>query len=349
MTWQSSFCTALLLFVVSPSPMSLHSEFIFTSAPFASCHASSIVQLRDGDLMAAWFAGSGEGHSDVAIWGSHRIRGAWSAPAELVRVPGTPTWNPVLFHSADHRLWLYYKFGKGPRTWKAARMWSDDEGQHWSRPEPLPEGLLGPIRAKPLVLEDGVIVSGSSVETASSWTVWIERSSDNGKSWTKIGPIRVSEKAGLSSARPYLADDPFGIIQPAIVSLGGKHLRFYARSSAQIRKICIADSCDDGRTWTQARPIDVPNPNSGIDAVVVPNRGVVLVFNNSDSDRTPLNLALSKDGEHFHVFATLEDEPGEYSYPAMIEGDDGALHITYTWKRQRIRYVRFPVDEISGN
>ena len=73
---------------------------------------------------------------------------------------------------------------------------------------------------------------------------------------------------------------------------------------------------------------------------------IVLVFNNSDSGRTPLNLAVSTDGEHFHIFATLEDQPGEYSYPAMIQGADGDLHITYTWQRQKIRYARIPLADI---
>ena len=108
----------------------------------------------------------------------------------------------------------------------------------------------------------------------------------------------------------------------------------------------IADSTDRGVTWTQARTIDVPNPNSGIDAVALPDGRVVLVYNHTPSGRSPLNLAISKDGERFEMFKTLVDTPGEYSYPAMIVGKDGALHITYTWQRKRIKYVRVPLSEL---
>jgi predicted neuraminidase len=99
-------------------------------------------------------------------------------------------------------------------------------------------------------------------------------------------------------------------------------------------------------TWTQAHPLDLPNPNSGIDAVSLRDGRIVLVYNHTDKYRTPLNLAVSTDGEHFRMFQTLEDQPGEYSYPAMIQGKNGDLHITYTWQRKRIRYVRVPLGDI---
>ena len=339
----------LLLVAIAAAPTK---EFIFTSAPFASCHASTIVQLSSGDFMAAWFGGTEEGAADVAIWGSRRVGDHWSAPAELVREPGTPTWNPVLFHTGDGRLWLYYRFGPRPATWSAGRMRSNDDGRTWSGPEHLPAGLYGPIRAKPIVLEDGTILSGSSVESYLSWAAWIERSTDGGKTWTKFGPITVPQQnTSRTAAKPdgsisQASKEPYGIIQPSIVRLDAKHLRLYARSTSGIGKICIADSLDAGVTWTSARPLDLPNPNSGIDAVRLRDGRVVLAFNNSDRARTPLNLAVSADGEHFRVFETLEDQPGQYSYPALIQGKDGSLHVTYTWNRKRIRYVRIPLSEI---
>jgi predicted neuraminidase len=326
-------------------------EFIFTSAPFASCHASTLVELRTGGFLAAWFGGKEEGAPDVAIWGSRRAGGQWSAPFEMVRELHVPTWNPVLFYTGDRRLWLYYKFGPSPQTWAAGRRWSGDDGKTWSAPEHLPAGLYGPIRAKPLVRESGTIVSGTSVESYHTWAVWIERSTDSGATWTRIGPITVPRRAqtaqpGGTDSGSEERDQAYGIIQPSVVSLGGKHLRLYARSTSLIGKICTADSFDAGVTWTQARPIDLPNPNSGLDALTLRDGRVVLVFNNSDSQRTPLDLAISNDGERFRVFLTLENQPGEYSYPALIQGRDGALRITYTWNRKRICYVRVPLASV---
>jgi hypothetical protein len=167
-------------------------EFVYTTAPFPSAHASTLVELSNGDVLAAWFGGTKEGANDVAIWASRRTgAGTWSAPAEMVREPGVPCWNPVLFKTKDGRLWLYYKFGPNVRSWTGGRLVSNDNGKTWSKPEHLPAGLLGPIKDKPLVLPNGTIVSGTSVESYTSWATWIDRSSDNGKTWWKSGPITV--------------------------------------------------------------------------------------------------------------------------------------------------------------
>ena len=203
---------ALVCAATRPVPDVHISEFIFTTAPFKSAHASTIVQLHNGDFLAAWFGGTAEGNPDVGIYASRRTQNGWSAPFQLAREPNTPTWNPVLFHSNDGRLWLYYKFGAGPSTWHASRIFSTDEGATWSQPERFPEGILGPIKNKPLVLDDSTIVSGSSVETLQSWNAWIERSTDNGITWNKFGPIAVPPQPSSAPSTP------FGIIQPTIVS-----------------------------------------------------------------------------------------------------------------------------------
>src|ERR1035437_6619700 len=244
------------------------SEFIFEpgSTSFPESHASTIVALKNGELMAAWFGGTKERAPDVASWASRRVNGKWTAPVELEREKNVPTWNPVLFHTMDGTLWLYYKVGPSPGEWSAGRIFSKDEGKTWSKDERLPAGLLGPIRAKPLVLDDGTIVSGSSVEAHETWAAWVERSTDNGKTWAKIGPITISR--ATDAAEPPAPDPPagapgwaadkgprkyVGIIQPSIVSLGGKHLRLYARSRTMASKVAVADSTDNGVTWTQAR------------------------------------------------------------------------------------------------
>ena len=342
---------------------------IFTTAPFASCHASTLVELGNGDLLAAWFGGSAEGRPDVAIWASRHTPAGWSAPYELVREPAIATWNPVLFHSADGRLWLYYKFGPVAAGWTGARMVSSDEGRTWSASEHLPAGLLGPVRAKPYLAPDGTIIAGSSTESYHAWAAWIERipAASEGRTWPRLGPYTIpdaiiralqpqqplpTEKSGspISDAkpRPGVLDPSVttGIIQPSVISLGGLHLRFYARSTENIGRICVADSYDEGLTWTVPRPLEVPNPNSGIDAVALRDGRIVLIYNATNTGRTPLNLAVSRDGEHFTMFKVLENAPGEYSYPALIQARDGSLLATYTWQRKRIRFVRFPLSAV---
>jgi predicted neuraminidase len=320
-------------------------EFVADPMPTRSCHASTIVELKDGSLMAAWFGGSREGAPDVAIWGAKRSKDGWQPPVEVVREPEIATFNPVLFHSADGVLWLYYKFGPKPDNWTAGRRWSRDEGATWSPLGHLPAGVYGPIRAKPLVQPEGTIVSGTSVESYRSWACWIERSTDHGKTWTRHGPVQVP----LDAERQRQVDasgETYGIIQPVVVPLGGKRLRLYARSRPSIGRICVSDSYDNGITWTPARPTDLPNPNSGIDVVRLRDGRFVLIYNHTTTGRSPLNLAMSTDGDRWSMFHVLESEPGEYSYPAMIQGRDGDLHITYTWNRTKIRYLRWPLSKV---
>lgn len=336
------------------------SELIFAigSTSFPSSHASTVVELANKDVMAAWFGGTAEGKPDVAIWGARRDKSGWTKPVEIVREPGVPCYNPVLFYTKDRRLWLYYKFGPSPSTWSAGRMFSTDGGQTWSAPEHLPAGLLGPIRAKPLVLANGTIVSGSSIESYREWAVWIERSTNNGATWAKIGPIVPPtdlDRKGYGDGRsngvadvPGSTDWKFiqGIIQPSVVQISGSHLRLYARSTAKTARVTVADSADDGVTWTQAHPIDVPNPNSGIDAVTLRDGRVVMIYNDSTTARTPLNLAVSTDAEHFRMFRTLESAPGEYSYPALVQASNGDLLMTYTYNRKSIKYVRLALTDV---
>ncbi len=326
-------------------------EFIYTEAPFPSAHASTLVELRDGRVMAAWFGGTAEGKPDVAIWSATREGEHWSPPIELAREPRVPCWNPVLFRADGGRLWLYYKFGPSVTSWTAARRYSDDEGRTWSPVEHLPAGLLGPIRAKPLLLPDGTLLAGSSVESYSSWAAWVERSDDHGQSWTSAGPITIPSLAASTAVPPIEPDGlakPSGLIQPVIVPMGGSHLRLYARSSGDIGRICMADSADGGLHWTAAHLMDLPNPNAGIDAVRLRDGRIVLLYNDAAHARTPLVLAVSVDGEHFDNFATLESGPGEFSYPALIQGRDGDLRMTYTYNRERIRYAVYPLAKIPA-
>jgi predicted neuraminidase len=327
-------------------------EFIYDAAPFPSCHASTIVETAAGEFLAAWFGGSAEGNPDVAIWGARRAAAGWSEPFELAREPNIAAYNPVLFFTRDRTLWLYYKFGPSPQTWTAARMSSRDQGRTWTAAEHLPAGLLGPIKNKPLVLADGTVISGTSTESYRSWACWVERSTDHGRTWTKHGPIPGPPPAGPGAGGPAAVPDSaawrstHGIIQPAIVPLQDGRLRMLVRSTADIGRVAQADSTDGGRTWSAARPTALPNPNSGIDAVGLRDGRIVLVYNHTSRGRSPLNVAVSADGDNWNSFLALETEPGEFSYPAVIQSSDGNVHVTYTWNRRKIRHVEIPLVEI---
>lgn len=342
-------------------PGDITKQDIFTSASFPSCHASTVVELKNGDWLAAWFGGTAEGKPDVAIWSARHTSSGWSAPMLLVREPEIASWNPVLFYTRDGRLWLYYKFGPVAAGWTGARMFSTDNGMTWSTPQHLPAGILGPIRAKPYVAPDGIVVSGSSVESYHAWAAWVERSIDGGDTFTKIGPYTLTDKVVQSLGRPGDTDPNIGntgpeqttgLIQPTVLPVGDlsgnpQHLRFYARSTSNIGHICVSDSYDEGKLWSVPRPLDVPNPNSGMDVVALRDGRFVLIYNPTATGRSPLALAVSRDGLHFKQFFTLEDTPGqEFSYPALIQLKDGNLLATYTWHRTRIREAFIPLSAI---
>ena len=240
-------------------------EFVFDRAPFASCHASTIVETSPGEFLAAWFGGSDEGKPDVAIWGARRSKTGWTEPVELAVSRTSRPIIPCCSRAGENPMVVLQVRAVAAR-WTGARRSSNDGGRTWSAIDHLPAGLYGPIKNKPLVLADGAVVSGVSVESYHAWSAWVERSGDGGRTWTKHGPIVVPRQ-------------PYGVIQPALVRLRDGRLRMYLRSTELIRRICYADSSDAGRTWTPAQRTELPNPNSGIDAVTLKDGRILLVYN----------------------------------------------------------------------
>jgi predicted neuraminidase len=305
-------------------------EFIFESVAFPFSHASTIVETGNG-LLAAWYGGSREGAADVQIWSSRKENGKWSAPIVLASgVQGsngaTPTWNPVLFRSRSGLVMLFYKVGTDPKSWRGMVMTSRDEGISWTVPRPLPNGILGPIKNKPIQLEDGTILAPSSTENH-GWHVVIESSADDGVTWSSSGPLN--------------GDGTF-VIQPALIPYANGEIQMLARhwqlNANEPQRIMQARSLDWGRTWGLLNPTELPNPNSGIDAAALHDGTAVIVFNDSPAGRSPLTVGISRDhGKSWTRAFELENEAGEeFSYPAVIEDSKGMIHTTYTWKRQRI-------------
>ncbi len=132
-----------------------------------------------------------------------------------------------------------------------------------------------------------------------------------------------------------------GVIQPAIWEYAPDRLRMLMRATRQVGSVCLAESLDGGLTWSPARRLDVPNPNSGLDATRLADGRIALVCNPVTSGRSPLSLLISEDnGETFPVRVDLETRPGEYSYPSILQTRDGSLHVVATYDRRRIEHYR---------
>lgn len=312
----------------------VHSGFIYETAPFPSCHASTLAETPGG-IVAAWFGGTHEKHKDVGIWFSRLERGAWTPPVEVANgIQDSslryPTWNPVLFQLPGKELLLFYKVGPSPSEWWGMLKRSYDGGRSWSAAERLPKGILGPIKNKPVLLTDGTLLCPTSSEH-DGWRVHFEMTRDGGRSWERTPAINDGRE--------------FSAIQPSILFTRDGRLQILCRSKNGV--VLQAFSSDRGRTWSPLERTALPNPNSGTDAVTLAEGRQLIVYNHVTKrsmewggSRSPLNIALSDDGIDWKPWLVLEDEPKmEFSYPAVIQGSDGRIHITYTWKRQRIKYV----------
>jgi predicted neuraminidase len=342
----------VLLVFSTPAPAQLSKwqkgvlvdEFIFEKAPFPESHAATIAETPKG-LIAAWFGGTKERNPDVEIWVARREGAKWTAPVSVANGILTDSvrfacWNPVLYQVPGGDLLLFYKTGPNVAGWKGWVKTSADNGLTWSAPQPLGEGFLGPVKNKPVMLSNGNIIAPSSTE-GNGWKIHFEISEDRGKTWRKVGPINDGKT--LTS------------IQPSILFHKNGRLQVLARSKD--RALMETWSSDNGETWTPVAKSALPNNNSGTDAVTLRDGRQLLVYNhvyphdtlkNGKGPRTPLNVAISNDGKKWYAAAILEDSPiSQYSYPSVIQSADGMVHVVYTWRRQKIKYVKIDPSKMA--
>jgi predicted neuraminidase len=298
-------------------------ESIFEKAPFESCHASTIAETPEG-VVSAWFGGPLEGDKNVEIWLSRKVGGKWTTPVSVAngiqyKQKRYACWNPVLFQVPNGPLLLFYKVGPGVKEWWGMLTKSFDNGKSWSDPQRLPEHILGPVKNKPVLLPDGALICGSSTED-NGWRLHFEITRDLGKTWEVTEPV-----------------NRFNVIQPSI--LVHKDGRLQTMSRSKENRVVTGWSNDQGKTWEDLEMTNIPNPNSGTDAVTLKNGMHLLVYNHSvrapggwSGPRYPLAIAISRDGIVWKAAGILESQVGEYSYPAAIQSKDGLVHITYSCK-----------------
>ncbi|HSV14232.1 MAG TPA: sialidase family protein [Tepidisphaeraceae bacterium] len=306
-------------------------EFVVTDPPFASCHAATLVE-SGGAICCAFFGGSREGKPDVCIWFCRRDGDSWSEPIVVgdgAQADGQrfATWNPVLFQPSGGPLMLFYKVGPSPSKWWGVVRTSDDAGRTWSDPRRLPAGILGPAKNKPVQLGSAILSPCSDEHPENGWRIYFERSDDGGATWQATPPVEQPPEIPKAT-------------QPTILVHSAHKLQAICRTT--IGRLCETWSNDGGRTWQPLRLIDLPNCNSGVDAVTLRDGRHLLVYNHSNLEkvRYPLNVAITRDGATWQAAAVLESEPpGQYSYPAVMQSLDGLVHIAYTFKRRNIKYV----------
>jgi len=319
----------------------------FVNSPVAGhVHASTLVALKDGGVLAAWFEGAREGAPDVAIRGARKRGDAWGPVRTLAKVNAdSPHWNPVLRRADDGRIELFFKVGRNCSDWRTYIQESRDEGETWTRPRELVFGEVrggrGPVKNKCLRLASGRWLAPASREIG-VWRAFTDISDDDGRTW----------RAGKEMPVPKLAEHPkFGVIQPSLWE-DAEGVHAFLRSNEG--HVWRADSKDAGETWSEVYSTGLENLNSGLDCLKVSNGILYLAFNGYTNGkqgwghRNHLELRASRDGgKSWELVRVLADDavkqPGgrgtEFSYPAVIEIRPGVLGITFTWNRRQIRYV----------
>lgn len=354
-------------------PGVVEESYLYEYASFPQCHSATIEENSKGDLVAAFFGGTKERHPDVCIYVCYKKKGetSWSAPQlvadgvfnEVNRkafsqqdiadgLERKACWNPVLYQVPGGELLLFYKIGSSVADWTGWVIRSKNGGRTWSKPEALPEGFLGPIKNKPVMVEGGRIISPSSTEVG-GWKLHFELSDDGGKTWRMVGPIPADMALRSQYIRPDgLSGDstklePLVTIQPAILKLADGRLQALARTRNGFMATTYSE--DNGETWSQVTLMkNLPQNNSGVDAVTLADGRHWLIYNNfftipstEKGWRTPLDIAQSPDGQNWQHILCLEDAPiGQYSYPSIIQSSDGMIHAIYTWRRERVKYMK---------
>ncbi|TAK94256.1 MAG: hypothetical protein EPO07_16940 [Verrucomicrobia bacterium] len=339
-------------FLVSPvtavatnSAPEFHEQFIDPTFVQPSTHVSSICELPEGRLAAVWYAGTREGARDVAIYFATREPGltnAWSPPRAIVtrETAGHETYryvkkvgNAVIFAGAGRQLHLIF-VTTGFGGWSCSSLnlkTSRDGGKTWTISRRLG---LSPflnvselVKNKPAPLTDGGFAVPVYHEFLGAFPELL---------WWRPA-------TGEFSAVKTRAFGGHSAFQPALVTLDETNAVLLCRTTGSVKKLQVSRTADSGKTWSGAQTIDLPNSNSGLDAIRLADGRLLLAFNDTVSGRDNLRLAVSADsGATWQRAATLAEEAGaEFSYPTLLQSNGGFIHVTYTWKRRGITHATF--------
>lgn len=319
-------------------------EFVCNPLPTANCHATSVLPLDDGTVLTAWFGGTKESAADVDIWVARRDENGWSKPFAVSYAKKLPHWNPVLAQNKDGDILLFFKVGRHIPSWRTFISVSHDGGLTFSKPHELVKGDTsggrGPVKNKCLRLSNGRILAPASTENH-GWNCFVDISDDDGKSWRKSRKVKTEYISPLLNSQNGHCSNLIPMIQPTLWESAPGHIHMLTRTS--VGKIYRSDSEDYGESWCEAYPTVLPNNNSGIDVVKVPDGDLWLLSNpvsENWGERSPLTLQLSRDnGTSWSTVLTLEEEKkdSEFSYPA-IEYKNGCLYISYTYERLNVAF-----------
>ena len=336
----ATFITLLLTAAPVWSKPLFETYQVFTPEGYMKPHGASMVELKNGNILATWFAGKEEGHAEAKIISSvwDRATGKWSASSNVVPADYSKSvGNTCLFRDDDGIIWMFFasvKFG----GWSGAMtdyVQSHDEGKTWTEGKNLVLALGNLPRNPPIKTGDHKILLPLFVDFMYELNLV--------GSYTAI----IEYKNGKILSKTYAELDNHNAIQPAVVKLKDGRILLLARDKSG-RFVRRSYSNNNGKTWGSVDLTELPNPDSALAAIIVEELDAVLVaYNHSHLKRNPLSLAISTDyGQSFSRVADLEFKPGNldtsFSYPAILRSSDGFIHLLWSHdNRKTIKHARF--------
>lgn len=315
-------------------------------------HPASIAELANGDLYIAYYGGSGEYSTDTAVYGMRLARGTkeWARPVAIADTPFRTDGNAVIWQAPDGLVWLFYLTRYGD-TWSDSRIKfkvSKDGAQTWSDSDMLAfeKGMM--VRAAPIVLNNGDYLlpiyheTGNDRENvgADTTSLFLRRNAKTGE-WSETN--RVTSRIGN--------------LQPSAVQLTDDYLVAYSRRGGgydgqEDGWLVRSESRDGGKTWSEGKDSQFPNPNAAADFIKLRNGHLVLVYNDSKLDRMPLTVSISTDGDktYPHKRNIVQKEKDTAAYPFAIQTRDSKIHVVYTSEsRSVINHAVFDEAAILGS
>ncbi|HEX8039113.1 MAG TPA: exo-alpha-sialidase [Chryseosolibacter sp.] len=398
-------------------------------------HGSTLVELPDGDLLSAWFQGSGERWADdVRIMGARLTKGdtAWSQPFLMADVKGFPDINPILFLDKQERLWLMwypvlanqwetsipmYRLsenyrGKGAPVWS----WQDvlfvkagDKTERGIQPGDrfveqvasqlkeyeaylkesllprLPDSLQEPmtlewekykVKLDSLSKGKNMMRSGRIFQDGKETSAMLGYPLSRRIGWqTKNKAIFLGKRMivplysdGLDCTLFALTDDGgdnwmfsnpvlggAGIQATIAVKKDSTLVAYLRDNGPPPQRMQRTESQDKGLTWSIPKDDLLPNPGAGFDMVTLKSGEWLIVFNDLESGRYDLTVAVSDDeGKSWRWKKRIEHDsrkegPASSHYPSVIADPDGQIHVVYSFHRndlrpgKTIKYATFPL------
>jgi predicted neuraminidase len=328
----SRLCLVGVITLLALAPWTARAEPVFGRAAIFPAnpkhnHASCVVELENGSLLAAWYAGSGERKSDdVVIEGAWLAKGttAWSPRFLMADTPGYPDCNPALFAAPDHSLWLFWPTILDHR-WEGALLKFARRDQPTGEPTAWKWATSGVVHTTPKHFEAEVnraIAAVDDKDKARYSTMLDEIKKLAGDElyqrlgWMpRVHPIvlptgrwilplysdtfsasimAISDDRGATwrASQPLIG---FGNIQPSLVRKNDGEIVAFMRDNGPHHRIRLSTSRDDGISWTTVVNSPFPNPGAGIEAIRLANGHWALIYNDLPSGRHSLAVSLSDD------------------------------------------------------